>query len=329
MLRQPPVWCAGCLPVEADGAGGIRCESERFPLCNPKLTKKLIFLFAINPASGGQDKAGWETAIHTFFANSPHTAELVHLTGTNDEILVRARMATLKPDRVIAVGGDGTVKLIAEQVMGTPTPMGILPAGSANGMAHELAIPLQPEAALAVVANDVTKAMDVICIDDGDMCLHLSDIGMNAQIVKYYQQHNWRGKLGYARGGLRMLMRRRLLQVSIKIGEETIHRAAFMIVLANAKGYGSGAIINPDSSLTDGMFEVIVLRRLSVWELLKMFWRYKPFDPAKIEIIPATSVHIETRKKAYFQVDGEYRGRIGEVRAEIRPGQLQMLVPAP
>lgn len=286
------------------------------------------FLFAINPASGGKDKSDWEVAIQTFFDQSPHTAELVYLTGNDDETLVKTQIARHKPDRVVAVGGDGTVKLVAEQVLGTATPMGILPAGSANGMAHELAIPPTPAEALAVLVDGVVKPMDAICIGDSDICLHLSDIGMNAQLVKYYEQNNWRGKLGYARGVWRVLARKQLLQVSINAGDKVIHRAAFMVVLANARVYGTGAVINPDGDLYDGIFEVVILRRLSFWELLKMFWRYKPFDPGKVEIIPATSIHIKTRKKAYFQVDGEYRGRISDIRAEIRPGQLKMLVPA-
>ena len=101
-----------------------------------------------------------------------------------------------------------------------------------------------------------------------------------------------------------------------------------MVVLANARLYGTGAVINPDGDLTDGIFEVVILRRLSILELLKMFWRYQPFDSSKVEIIPATSICIETRKKAYFQVDGEYRGRVTEIRAEIRAGQLKMMVPS-
>ncbi len=295
---------------------------------NLKKTDKLKILFAINPASGGKDKSDWETAIHDFCAESAHTADLLRLTGDGDETRLRNRIKAFRPDRVVAVGGDGTVKLVAEQVLGSSVPMGILPAGSANGMARELSIPLTVNEALTVVVSGVVKPIDAICIGEADICLHLSDIGMNAQLVKYYEQNNWRGKLGYARGVLRVLTRRKLLRVSIQAGDQTVHRAAFMIVLANARLYGTGAVINPDGDLSDGIFEVVVLRRLAFWELLKMFWQYRPFDPANIEIIPATSVTIETRRKAYFQVDGEYRGRITEIRAEIRPGQLQMLVPA-
>ena len=100
-----------------------------------------------------------------------------------------------------------------------------------------------------------------------------------------------------------------------------------MIVLANARMYGTGAVINPDGSPFDGQFEVVIFRQLAFWEIVKLFWRYQPFDSKQIEIYPATSVSIETHRHAYFQVDGEYRGRITSLKASIKPGVLTVFVP--
>ena len=295
------------------------------------LSKKhsLKLLFVINPVSGGKDKSDWEQAIHAYCEQFRHTADLLTLAGTEDDKRqLHDRVLAFGPDRVVAVGGDGTVKLVAEEVLGTTTPMAILPAGSANGMAIDLNIPLAMTDALAVVTNGQIKLLDTICIGDNESCLHLSDIGMNAQLVRYYQQNNWRGKLGYARGVLRVLLNRRLLDVNIEVGDQLICRTAVMVVLANARRYGTGALINPDGDPADGLFEVVIVRRLSFWGLLKLFWPYRPFDPAIVEIVPTKAAHITTRRKAYFQVDGEYRGRVNDVRAAIRPGQLRVLVPA-
>ncbi|MGA0560684.1 diacylglycerol/lipid kinase family protein [Larkinella sp. VNQ87] len=290
--------------------------------------KKLKFLFAINPISGGQDKTEWETGIQTFFETQPHSADLFLLDGKNDDNELPARIASVKPDRLVAVGGDGTIKFVAEHALNANLPLAILPAGSANGMAKELGIPTTLEESLAVVVQGVEKPIDLICINNTEHCLHLSDIGMNAQLVKYFEQGKMRGKLGYARGVLRVLMRRRLLQVRINTGREEVLRSAFMIVLANARMYGTGAIINPDGDVADGQFEVVVMRRLPFWEIVKMFFRFRPFDPKNIEIYSATSVHIVTKRKAYFQIDGEYRGKIREITAEIWPGKLRVVLPA-
>jgi len=287
----------------------------------------LRFLFAINPVSGGTDKSDWETQIKAFFEKTPHSADLLTLTGENDEQSLRARIGALKPDRLVAVGGDGTVKLVAEAALETNLPMGVLPAGSANGMARELGISSTPAEALTVLTEGKITPIDTILIDDHDLCLHLSDIGLNAQLVKHAQDNHWKGKLGYARAAFRVLVRHRPMRVRIKVDEQVVQRDAFMVVLANARVYGTGATINPDGDLSDGRFEVVVLRHLSFLEFLKMFWRFQPFDPAKTEIFHTTEVRMETKHRVSFQVDGEYRGKIKQLSAVVQPGLLRVLMP--
>jgi diacylglycerol kinase (ATP) len=288
----------------------------------------LKLLFVINPVSGGVDKADWAAAIEAYFAETVHQTRLVYLTGQHDAALIQHELRSWVPDRLVAVGGDGTVKLAAEQLIGTPTPLGILPAGSANGMSRELNLPTDRTALLALLAGGTVRAIDLIRINQQEACLHLSDIGINAHLVKHAQDNNWRGKFGYARAILAVLLRRRVLRVRIETQRQAVRRKAYMVVLANARVYGTGAVINPEGDLHDGRFEVVILRTLSFFELLKLFWRYRPFDPRHIEIVPTTSVRIETRRRAYFQVDGEYRGRVRAVEAHIEPGQLWVVLPA-
>ena len=288
----------------------------------------MTFLFAINPVSGGKEKTGWEEGIQTYFAQLPHTIHRLTLDGKTDDETLRQQIAQHKPDCVVAVGGDGTLKLVATALLGTDILLGTLPAGSANGMARELGIPPGVQESLDVLINGERKPLDVIRVNDDDICIHLSDIGLNAQVVKHYEQNSLRGKFGYLRSVLNVLRKRRLLRISITVGDDCVQRAAFMVVLANARMYGTGAVINPDGSPFDGQFEVVIFRRLSIWSIVKLFWQYRPFDPKNIEIYPATSVNIETHRRAYFQVDGEYRGKITSLKAAIEPGALTMLVPA-
>ena len=287
----------------------------------------MTFLFAINPASGGKDKTQWEEGIRAFFTDSPHQFHLHHLNGETDEQTLPQQIRQHKPDRVVAVGGDGTIKFVATFLVDTGIPLGVLPAGSANGMARELNIPTDVADSLEVLVDGEARPTDVVLINDDDICLHLSDIGLNAQLVRHYEKNNLRGKLGYLQSVFNVLKKRQPLRVSITVGDSCVERAAFMVVLANARMYGTGAVINPDGSPFDGQFEVVIFRRLSVWEMIKLFWRYKPFDPRNVEIFPATSVTIETHRKVYFQVDGEYRGKVNHIKAAIKPGALLVLLP--
>jgi diacylglycerol kinase family enzyme len=99
-----------------------------------------------------------------------------------------------------------------------------------------------------------------------------------------------------------------------------------MVVIANASKYGSGAVINPGTSISDGKFELVIVRKIALSEFIKLFWSYKIFNPAKVEIFETTKVKIFTPKKIHFQVDGEYKGKVKKVSAEILPSALQLLI---
>jgi diacylglycerol kinase (ATP) len=283
-------------------------------------------LFVINPVSGGTDKSDQIEQIKVFCAENGHEADLLLLNGESDNALIRKHVGSGQPDCLVAMGGDGTVKLVAEEAMKAGRPMSILPAGSANGMARELGLPDDFSQALSVIVNGVEQAIDVLRVNN-EICLHLSDIGLNAQLIKYYKQNNLRGMIGYARGVARVLVRQRTLHVHIRTHDTLLRREAVMVALANARMYGTGAMINPDGDLTDGWFEVVVMRRLSALEILKMFWRFRPYDPTKTEVIRAQGLHIETRRKAYLQIDGEYQGLTRDIRAWILPGALRVRLP--
>jgi YegS/Rv2252/BmrU family lipid kinase len=285
------------------------------------------FLFIINPVAGGKSKVNWEAGIRDYFKRSPHAHEIYNTTGNGDIGSIKYWIDNWKPNKVVAVGGDGTLKLVAEALLGSDIPLCIFPAGSSNGMARELKMPMDLEECITVLFEGTAKRTDVIRINHSNICLHLSDIGINAQLVKYFEERNVRGKLGYARGILRVLINKRLMEVRIKRGETAIRRTAFMVVLANASMYGTGARINPIGDLHDGLFEVVILRRLSLTELLKMLFLDAPFNPQKTELIQATSLTIEVKKKAYFQIDGEYLGKTKRITAQVEKQALMLMFP--
>lgn len=284
-------------------------------------------LFVINPKSGTKKKEDWEAQIREYFKTSEHTMEFYLLTGKNDATSVAHHIETVKPDRVVSVGGDGTVKMVGELLQGTDIPLGIIPAGSANGMARELEIPVSLPEALTIAIEGVPRKIDAIRINGKEICIHLSDMGLNAMLVKYFEGSGSRGMWGYGRALLRVLWWKQKMYATITTDGGTVKRKAFMVVLANARKYGTGGNINPEGSIEDGFLEVVVLRRLNLVELLKALMTDRAFDPEKIEVIKTKRAHIHTLRRHYFQVDGEYKGRVREVRAEILPGALYIVMP--
>jgi YegS/Rv2252/BmrU family lipid kinase len=291
-------------------------------------TVTLKLFFVINPISGGKQKNDWEKEIREFFKNSPHSMEFFLLTGNGDKVSVQHYIDAIKPDRVVAVGGDGTVKMLATMLKETTIPLGILPAGSANGMAKELGIPISVTEALKIIIEGKSQKIDVIRINEEEICIHLSDIGLNAMLVKYFEQSKKRGMMGYGKAIFRVMWEKQKMRVRIQADGETFKRKAYMVVLANASKYGTGANINPEGNVSDGFFEVVVVRKINLLEIIKAIFTNRSFHPRRIEVIKTKEAWLYLQKKAYFQIDGEFLGKTTSVHARVQPGILSVMMPA-
>jgi diacylglycerol kinase (ATP) len=288
------------------------------------LTAKLKLLFVINKCSGNKT-VDYEEVINTFFKDNSQVVLTKYMIEAHvDCNVLREYINSIGPDIVVAVGGDGTIKLLAEVLSGSDIPVGILPAGSANGMAKELNIPMDPVAALELVTSGTSHRIHMVRVND-ELCIHLSDIGFNAYVVKTFDAQPSRGMFSYIKAAWKVLWRHYRMKAVFNINGGTVQRNAVMIVIANATSYGTGIKINPDGKLDDDLFEVIIIKKISVMEILKMKMSGFTFNPQKTESIQTKSLHIQSRKKVHFQVDGEYRGKVNEVKAEILPASFSII----
>ena len=284
----------------------------------------LKLLFIINPNAGTRS-VDWPAEIDIFFAPLPHTTEKFFLTPGCNTDHVKDIISNAKPDRVIAVGGDGTVKLVAECLLHTGRIMGILPAGSANGLAKELGIPAATQGALQHLLKTATQNIHLIKIN-GQLCVHLSDIGFNASVIQIFESAKRRGMMGYVKAAWKVLWKHRVMLATIKIDDEYIRREAAMIVIANATRYGSGAVVNPLGRLDDDVFEIVIIRKVSFSEIFKMMVSHRPYDKNKTELYQAQSIQIQSKKKVHFQIDGEYLGKVNKIQAGIITNALTIVI---
>lgn len=287
--------------------------------------QSLKLLFIINPGAG-KNKTDWKKEIQDHFSSLPHQVELYEIPAKCEPDMIAKRIHDLSPDKVIAVGGDGTLKLVADSLKGKKIPIGLLPAGSANGMARELGIPGEPAKALDIIVHGRTKKISMVKVND-QRCIHLSDIGFNAFVVKKFEDANTRGMWGYMKATWKVLWDYSKMKVEMKVDNKTIQREAAMVVIANATKYGTGVVINPEGRLDDNYFEVVIIKKISVAEIFKMRFSHKPYHPHKTELLQIQSLEIKSDYRFHFQVDGEYLGKVNVVSAELIPDALEVLVP--
>lgn len=279
----------------------------------------------MNPGSGSGE-INFSEAIGNYFSDKTQDFEIYNLSKNCSQATIKTVIRQSKADRVIAVGGDGTLKLVAECVLETDMPIGIIPAGSANGMARELNIPSDVEEALHIAINAPAKKIHAV-VANGELCIHLADIGFNAYLVKKFDDLPQRGMLAYAKAAWTALWNHYKMEVEFKIQDKTIRSKAAMVVIANATMYGTGVKINPAGQLDDDFFEVILVKEYSVMEILKLKFTNLPFNPKNIESFQTNNLSIKTRHKAHFQVDGEYIGKLNSIKAHIIKDAISIISP--
>lgn len=284
----------------------------------------MTLLFIINPGSGSH-KINLKDVISTHFSQKDIKIDLFELPENCSIEKIKSKITTSKADKVIAVGGDGTLKLVAECLLNTEIPIGIIPAGSANGMAKELGIPTDINAALYLLETGEAKKIHVVKLND-EICIHLSDLGFNAYLVKRFDALPERGMWGYAKATWHALWNHKRMDVELKIKDKIIKSKAAMVAIANATMYGSGLKINPDGKLDDKLFEIILVKDYSYLEILKIWITKLSFNPKKIEVFQTAEVKIFSKHKAHFQVDGEYIGKVNTVEAKILPAAISVIV---
>lgn len=174
-------------------------------------------------------------------------------------------------DRVISTGGDGTLNAVAAGLVGTTTPLGLVAMGSGNGYARSLKLPLKPEQALRIAFTGAPQLMDVCYLNDR-LFLGTAGIGFDARVAHEFDATAGRGLWNYMRIILKEILGSRPMRVVVKANNETVESRLLMMVFANTREFGNGAIISPGSAPDDGQAELQLVSKPALLPLLKAFY---------------------------------------------------------
>jgi diacylglycerol kinase (ATP) len=288
------------------------------------------YLFVVNPISGEVDKSQLSSLLNDFAKTYQWDHKVFTTNGKDDEEQIQRLLREYAPQVVVAVGGDGTVSLVAQQLQDTGMVLGIIPAGSGNGLSKDLGFPQNNfTAALEALAHGHIAHMDTLKANDF-FFMHLADIGFNAHIVKLFNQSASRGLLTYMRFVLKEFYSYPTTYYEIETDNGVFYGNAFMITVANSNRFGSNLTINPDGHWGDGKFEIIIIKRFPKKEALRLFVRLMTkrikFSPHCI-IIQCTRASVRCETKKTLQYDGEFAKRVKQVDFSIKPASLQVIVP--
>jgi diacylglycerol kinase (ATP) len=285
-------------------------------------------LFVINPISGGIGKRNIRQDISNHCPKESLEIDFLETTGKKDAIAIKERINSFTPDIVVACGGDGTINLVSQVLIKRDILLGIIPMGSANGLATELEIPNNIEGAVEILLNGHKMEMDVLVINKKLISLHLADLGFNANLIKRFEKRGQRGKLGYARHFLQTLLSQKTRRYYFKLEGKNFSRRAQMVTFANARKYGTGAVVNPDGKLDDGRFEVCIFKPYPWYALLGIVFRFftGTLNKSKyVKIISTQDAIVFVQHAEVLQVDGEAMSEYNEVHVTLHPDKLRVI----
>jgi len=210
---------------------------------------------------------------------------------------------------MLAWGGDGTLNEVASVLAFRNAVLGVIPSGSGNGLARELGIPLTPRDAFAVAVSGRERTID--CGElDGHLFFNLGGIGLDAHVAHEFATHTTtrRGFSRYLEITGRELFRYAPDEHTIAVDGTVVRSRALMIVIANGRQYGNGALIAPQARPDDGALDVVVIDNRPAWRALFQIPYVFTGQIARVPgvtMLRGASVEIASGRPVIFHVDGE------------------------
>jgi YegS/Rv2252/BmrU family lipid kinase len=291
-----------------------------------KLHKLLII---INPAAGGKDKSELPKEIEIFCEENQIEYVILKTGKKSIAHKIEDEIKRFKPDCVVATGGDGTVNIVGKLLINSNMPLGIIPLGSSNAVAKNLDIPLTVAEGLKNILNFHTKDIDTLNIND-HVCLHLCDLGFNANLIKRAHKSKFRGMITYAISFFQELTTFKFFKYKVVTQSEELESKAFAITITNMQLYGNRAAINPNGKVDDGKFEICIFKPFPRIAMVKMFYQlYRhTIHYSKYSIfIHAKEATIYNKEKESVHIDGEPVNLKPEINIKIVPKSLKVVVP--
>ena len=264
-----------------------------------------------------------------------HHLTLAPTTGPQSATAIVREHVNRGADLVLAAGGDGTINEVAEGLVHTDIPLGILPGGTANVLATEIRLGSNLERAARCLPECRPHRISVghLTCDGGAVSRHfllMAGIGLDAHIVYRVSAplKARAGKIAYWVAGWTMLGRR---LPEFQVGIAGQKRTCSFALVSKVRNYGGDFEIARRVSLFDDRFEVVLFEGRSTLRYLKYFLglvlnRVEGMKGVTVLRERCLNLELAEDQRVYVQIDGEFACRL-PAQIRIVPNALTVLLP--
>jgi YegS/Rv2252/BmrU family lipid kinase len=296
------------------------------------------FLYLVNPISGTRKKPTLVRSIRMTMEKAAIPFEFLDTRADGDYSELRKYVVDNLITDVVICGGDGSVSQVTSFLMGLDINIGIIPLGSGNGLAFAAAIPSSLPKALNILLQGHTAYVDGFFINDKFSCM-MCGVGNDAQVAHDFASQKKRGLQTYLRLSAINYFKSKCYPFTISANGETFETDAYFIVVANSNQFGNNVTIAPKASLSDGLLDIVIVKRMN--KLVLPFALLNQIvgsnSPEKINnyrrnknilYFQTAELKITNNKNAPLHIDGEPEPTTQEINFKVIPKAFRLLQPS-
>lgn len=291
----------------------------------------MSILFIVNPVAG-KGKAKTLVPIIEDVCRTGHMEYIIKYTcSPEDGARIAAWGAGEGFERIVAVGGDGTVNDALNGIVGTNAALGVIPGGSGNDFIRSI----NSNNEIKKIIEDNMYGKIVKCdlgICNGKYFINVASSGFDAQVVMETQKAKkiFSGSIAYIAGVVKTIFMYKGKKISIRIDDNIFEENTLLVAVANGKYYGGGMLPAPDAEIDDGNFDICHIKQVGKVKLLVLFPKFmkgKHADIKEVSMHKGRKISIGANENLPVNLDGEtFYSR--QIDFEIVPKGINIIIPA-
>lgn len=300
------------------------------------MDRKVVYL--VNPKAGTGLKSSLVKAINRVHQNRHIHFEILETNPAGDYGFLVQRITEESISDIIVCGGDGSVNAVAASMIGVDVNIGIIPLGSGNGLAFTAGIPKALSKSLQLVFEGKPSYVDGFFINDAFSCM-LCGIGFDAQVAHDFALEKTRGLQTYIRKSVINFFAAKAYPFVIDYPGGSMKTDAYFISVANSNQFGNHVTIAPHASLSDGLLDIVIVKKMSKLLLPFTLLRHitgingKPQrsdleNKNNIIYFQTTTLTISNPGLAPLHIDGEPANTAKQFTVRVQPQALKLIQPA-
>ena len=294
----------------------------------PDQNKKRL-KFIVNPFAGIGNKKNFKEKLDLHLDQNLFEYQIEYTTAPGHAKEISAQAVKDNFDIIVAVGGDGSVNEIASALLGTDKILGIIPAGSGNGLATHLGYSRNISKSIKSLNTANPVIIDSATLNEKPF-FNVAGVGFDAWVAYKIKDSKVRGFWGYMKTAIQQTLSYKLKTFTIKFDGKTLERKSLCVEVANATMFGYNMKIAPLAKLDDGLLDIVIIKKASKLRYFLSMIRFPIGNIHKsslVEYYTAKEVEIICHEDSAAHIDGEGFLACHNLIFSIKKLSLRILVP--